>query len=715
MPEITQGQRDTPYEGKTIFSARVAGRETPTGTGLTPEAEHMIRLELIKKIAESAKLKMELANQSITSRANIAVAVQNAMTKAIGGAIEMARLGQMSNSKLQDTLLTLADMEGSIARSAGRSFEDKSYKAILNEARGLERRNVASGQGSIAEEIEVLRRGNATPQMVVNAIKLRLTQQNGIFSNAVAAPIAHLRRSGADIITLVDTQNFAKEQMAIETQKGYQAAIDKLSTNSAWDTATRNLLLDPNKQAEVVSFAVEGAATGQTKKDVFASTSDKRAAAEARAAGSVEAEALRRTFLDMSVGVPPHISKAFNDVLNISTGIVEEGPVAFARSLETMPVPLSVQMTEQKLQYQLDQLDNPTDKLSQAVAGYASKIPHFATYMAAMGMEDPYDAVMYLREHPEDRKEYFRTVKTLYDANDFEGLRDPVALQERLRVAGSSDATSIFRTRGLTKPIERLLGIGVNRPEAWRYFSGRNTTEQLQTAIAALSNPDFDAQVAAMEVEEAERGGPQDPEEANIPQKTIDFVKSLPEKRRKRVLTAAQKYLSRVDPEYEIEGEDPGSGRVLLQGVEPEPYEPDPPPAVAPVQAAVEEEPKVPVSGFGTKRWGSTLEGHKEDIHKERTPAPTAAADDTEIDLSDDPLRPRLHGDQATLTQASAEWYQRGNDESKKDYVARLADMGNIQTLYQRGNDESDEDYVARLMDAKTNTAADRFNKARNK
>ena len=166
MPQVTQGQGTTPYEGKTIFSARIAGRETPTGTGLTPEAEHMFRMAYTKELAAITRLKMDLAIQSITSYANVAVTAQNATTNALNAVANMARTGQLNNEMTLKYLTNIAEMSGSIKMSAGINYEKESHSKIIAASRDLENRNLSAGTKSIASSMATLKTSNATPKMV---------------------------------------------------------------------------------------------------------------------------------------------------------------------------------------------------------------------------------------------------------------------------------------------------------------------------------------------------------------------------------------------------------------------------------------------------------------------------------------------------------------------------------------------------------------------
>lgn len=646
MAQLTQGQGTTPWEGTNILGAAIAGRETPTGTGLTPEAEHMIRAVYAKELASISKLKMELATQSVTSHANITVALQNARTNALNAWVNLARIQQMDNQRLQEGLLAINGMSGAMATGAHQSYDDKTAAKIRSIGRNLRNQQLSKGKLSIGKLLNrVMTEPGWDGAMLGNELVGLIASKNKSVAEQFDPMLTELSRSGAPITTVVDTKELAAQQISEATYDAVQYAIDQLD---GVDGAEKFIKYISDNQIGIQAAAFRGGTDGL---NVMPTGLEKRQAKRARAEGNDEAEALRMTLQEMGAGVPREVSDAFFKMSEMSESIVNDGPEAFAESLISMPTPLSVQLTEQKLAYQMDQLDNPTDRLSQAVASYASKIPYFANYMAAMGMSEPYDAVKYLMDHPSDRKEYFKIVKSLAREGNYTELNNPEVLQERLRVAGSSDQDSIFRTSFLTKPIERLFGIGFNRPEAWRHFSGTTSQEQLKNAMAALEHAgekEFSKEVEALEesaaIEEPDVGelpeavrveaeapeGPataeEDDDELTEMLESIEgepkdrlkeFAEGLSPRKRKRVQTAAERYMGRINPEYDLSKE-AEQGRFVLSGLEPDPVieeEPAPPPPSTPPTSAPTKKPYPSVGAGGRK---GNLQKNRERVAKQR-------------------------------------------------------------------------------------------------
>ena len=224
-----------------------------------------------------------------------------------------------------------------------------------------------------------------------------------------------------------------------------------------------------------------------------------------------------------------------------------------------MPAPVELSVAKQRIENYIDEIDNPTDPLSASVARFLAKVPFVENYMAAMGFTSPLQTATYLKNNPEEFRQYYRIASRIGSTEDRDQLNDPMAIRERLRVAGSSNAGSLFRRRNLTKPIERLLGIGVNRRDPMRYLSGTNTEQQLEFAIQALrTNPeDLDEFVDEKVLEEAPQ---QEREDAAT---AATFARTLEPKKRERVARAAERFLSRITGD-----ERDGSGdRFVLPGL----------------------------------------------------------------------------------------------------------------------------------------------------
>jgi hypothetical protein len=620
-----------PYEGANILGAGIAGYQTPVGSGLTPEQEQVFRESYIKQLTALSKLKMEMATQSITSNANVTVSVLNAVTSGINSAVNAARIGQADNALQANALLELYGP--TLGAASGMSTpHPKVAEKLIAGGDSLLNQMVAGGasENSIIKLI-AQHQNRLTPQQFAEALVENMGSKNRSYAAGHTTSIDSLKRSGVDIKTLVDTKKLATEQMSSASQKGLQYAMQSLG-DDPWSQQVLNYL-GQNSDRIITNSIVGDRGVSTRDRDIFVSPQEEQDAARYQSDAEIKLQALTEKMESFSSGVSPELSKTFGELIGMSKKLVADGPIAFAESLEKMPTPLSVQMTEQKLNQQLQQIDNPTDPLSQAVGLYASKIPFMETYMAAMGFDDTFKAVEYLRSHPDDRKQYFKIVRALSQQGELDELKNPEAIQARLRVAGSSDNDSIFRTSILTKPIERLLGIGINKPAAWRRFSGTNTSEQLENAIAAIESvgvEEFDRSLPSYDQAPGALGAQDLSDEADIPVEAIEFAQELSPGQRKRTMSAAKKFLSKIDPEYvDKDKEDDSKDRAVLPGFEPKAV-----PARQPVQLTEAESPTEPTTaaqrfGFGGRARTESLADIEARLRKERDQASVPAAGST--------------------------------------------------------------------------------------
>ena len=592
MAEIRPSQGREPYTGANILGAGIAGFRTPEGTGLSPEAEQMLKEAYLRQLAAIAKLEQELAIQSVTSYANIITSAQQAAAQAVSAVANLARTGQMNNQMVSQALLAINGVEQGIIDEFSPRYEAKSSAFIKQQGFSLEEQAVTA----ITNTINELRERGTPPDQVAAAIQQQMAKvsQDG-YSNVVGPKLRELQSMGADVVTLVDTKKLARGAQLDALSNAYDIAIRGLDPGSDWDQKLRARLSDPSLKTGIVGQSALNGIRDREYRDFETTSAELDAAERIRIQGSDRKRALEKTILGMSVGIPKEIAQNFTRLASMSAELSAKGPEEFAKSLQEMPAPLSVQMTKQRLENQLEQLDNPTDPLSQAVARYAAAIPRFDTYMAAMGFKSPYKAVRYMMDHPSERMEYVKLVKSLYDSGQDDQLDRPQAIQERLRVAGSSEKDSLLRTTNLTRPLERLFGVAINRPPAARYFSGNNTVDQLENAIEslrAIGVREFEQTLDDADREAIESIAVESDEDLTPKERTAfdTFAASVPKERRQKVISAAERYLERITGEERLKpGEKEKEGIYALPGFEPLPpklaVEEEPEPVAAPTAA----------------------------------------------------------------------------------------------------------------------------------
>ena len=544
-----------PWRGAGPIGAYYAGRETPVGSGLTPEGERLARLQLIQALNDTTKLEQEIQLRGITSYSNIAVTYTNAISNAIQASVNAARIGQMENAQLQNVLLELEKMRGTTISVLGQNYDEGTNSLIV--------------QGSSAVKTDSERNGatllKRNPQLD-NSQKFYNAMQGEVIKNVRALMVdptltAMDNLDRGPVATRVDTKKKALSEMDEAAGKAFDNYISGLPSNSPirrqlMGTDPSGLTVRQRFRANVVREAIKG------NEDRYnSSNADLDAAQLERDNADERLTALGQMFESMSAGVSPGLQKAFGEVVELNREIVSGGPEAFIDRAGRSPTPVALQRNKQRLEQEIREIDDPTDPYSQAVGRFAAAVPYFENYMTVMGFDNVEQAAKYLHKRPEESLEWIKIVKMMGDADEIERMDDIPMLQERMRVAGSSGerGTGSFRRQFLTKPVERLLGIGINRPPLWKYFSGTNTQNQLDAAIAALAeeeNPGDTEQ--KLEDISGEEHDPQQSDTILDSEQGLSgsenfvagqFAKGFKGKERDRLEAKAEKFRERIDPE----------------------------------------------------------------------------------------------------------------------------------------------------------------------
>ena len=399
------------------------------------------------------------------------------------------------------------------------------------------------------------------------------------------------------IVQIVDTKTRAELELAGGTRANLQHIIDSLPYDENGNEKRRYL----QQNFEAILERSVSDTIQEHRSTIKATDEEKRAANLIRKKQAADNDILRRQIEGSQVGLSPAFTDGLNEVLDQANEIVRLGPDGFAEKIQNMPAPTELSVAKQKIQGYLDEITNPTDPLSASVGRFLAEVPFVENYMAAMGFKSPLQTARYLRDHPEEFEEYYRIASRIGSTEDAGQLSDPMAIRERLRVAGSSNATSMFRRKNLTKPIERLLGIGINRPEAMRYFSGTNTAEQLDAAQQALRE---DPEKFKGFVDRFSGGPGPDVEQPTkeAASGALALAQSIPdEKKKERIARAADRFRRRIGVDT---GEGPeGGGRFVLPGLSTQMMldepEPEPQPQVA--APVAEQKPKGRKNSFSSR------------------------------------------------------------------------------------------------------------------
>ena len=539
------------FRGANPIGAYYAGRGTPVSSGLTPEGERLAKLQLIQALNETAKLEQEIQLRGITSYSNIAVTYTNAISNAVQAAVNMARIGQMENAQLQNVLLELEKMRGTFVSVLGQNYDEGTNSLLV--------------QGSSAVKTDSERNGatllKRNPQLD-NSQKFYNAMQGEVIKNVRALMVdptltAMDNLDRGPVATRVDTKTKSLSEMSEAAGKAFDNYIFGLPSNSPirrqlMGTDASGLTVRQRFQANVVREAIKGNEDRYNSSDA-----DMKAAQLERDTSNVRLAALEEKFESMSAGVSPGLQKAFGEVIELNREIVAGGPEAFIDRAGKSPTPVALQLNKQRLEQEIREIDDPTDPYSQAVGRFAAAVPYFENYMTVMGFDNVEQAAKYLHKRPEESLEWIKIVKMMGDADEIERMDDIPMLQERMRVAGSSGerGTGSFRKQFLTKPVERLLGIGINRPPLWKYFSGTTTQTQLDAAIDALAkeeNPgDTEQQLFGMETTPQEITLNEQMKQGEVGVEDViaeRFAMGFEGKERDRLEAKAEKFKERIDP-----------------------------------------------------------------------------------------------------------------------------------------------------------------------
>jgi len=614
MAELTQGQRNVPYTKTNIFGARAVGRETAVGTGLQPEAEAMLKIELLKVLSSISKLEMEMATQSITSFSNVNTATVTARANAISAVSNAARVGQLDLVRVQEGLKTALDLNNASKILGGVNGDPKTIEKLSKQFNSSRQAIITiEGGGGLFNQVENAKgRPGYSVQTAAEIIQKDLSEKSALYLNNINSTITELELSGVPDTVIVSTKRQAQDYVQRLIDSGYRSALD--AAKRLEDPDLVKYLEMPETQVSVKGSSMVSAYAGDVNKQMEPSRKQLRGAAQEVEAASKNHEIFRRKVESMGIGLPPELMSGLYEALDMNQALIDGGPEGFAESLSGMKPPLEVQMVKQSLQNQVRELEDPQDPLTNAVYKYVTSIPYYENYMAALGMDDIYEFYEYSRNNLSESIDYEEMVSALVsDPTTADNVLNPEIIRERLQVAGSSGKEGLFRTDNLTKKIERIVGFGINRGPAWRFFSGTNTEEQLDDAIESLKrvgDVEFQKQVeeASREPVGTETGASLEEvvessgemEDVGDPVEELDrieeFDTSQPTsrvdrfaeqfkgqpKKIERTIRAAEKFRERIGGRSPIRGEDMKTERVLLPGLDPQ-YRaiPAPPPPVA--------------------------------------------------------------------------------------------------------------------------------------
>ena len=472
--------------GGTVL-ARKAGARTPVSSGLTRKEEVQIIIETQGLITRINEMEGRLKNNTLGSWSNIIVAGLNSQSNILQG-ITNAQRNKLIGITEATRLKEIAD------NLYGTTYEQRLIppKGVA-EAISATDLNLKKTKANLAEDI-VSDRRNLEPQQALDEIERKLGAVVEASSRNGSALQLNFTAEGLTALQKVEARNSLARSIQSES----------LSTLNSVLVSLEQLPNPTTNQQQLIAKLKDPATANRISSTLLQYTGDDLSlASPAHKDEKVLAEKMDREFIENkaknaedfrkavnSMGLPPDLAKAMSAGVNHFTDMAELGVDGFAARLDEVPVPTSSLLSKQALEQQVREIVDPQDPLTQAVNRNISKIPRFEAYVSAMGFKDIYRAYDYMEDHPETIRNYFKVFKAFPE--EFPTM-DQNEIAARMKVMASENQNLPIRfawgKKGVgMSPLERVLGVAINKPETWRGFSGTNTVEQLTNAIQALES-----------------------------------------------------------------------------------------------------------------------------------------------------------------------------------------------------------------------------------
>ena len=394
---------DRPWAGAGPIGALVAGRETPVGSGLTPAGKRWAELQTMNLLIGIAETSNELKVRCVTAYSNMMVSQMQMRATALEAAINGMRIHQQDSQRITnfyDSLLRTSEL-AAVGRGLG---VDETARGRLDESMTAV---ISGAQDNIDSIIGDYRGGKFGPQESQDAIQTTL---NALISATVKdidlsvvansrSAMSGLHTSNATINVIIDTKNYAKSVVLQSADKAYDEYIKALSS----DRSLRPLLSVLNNDELRNDFITSASKSAiSNNQDLYEPTyAEEKKAEQIRSDAQQERTILKEKVESMAVGVSPELQQAVGEMVRAGDALIEGGIEGFLEEAGKDPDPLSLQLAKQEAEASLEEIKNPTDPLSQVINNYAAAIPHFDSYMAAMGFNDVYKAINYFDKHKE--------------------------------------------------------------------------------------------------------------------------------------------------------------------------------------------------------------------------------------------------------------------------------------------------------------------------
>ena len=633
--------------------ARKAGARTPVSSGLTRKEEVEAIIAIEGQITRILEMEGRLKNNTLGSWSNIIVAGLNSQSNILRGINDAQRnklIAVTESTRLRNDVNDLF----------GESFEKRFVPPQgVAEAISATDLNLKKTKANLAEDI-VESNPNIKPEAALNKIQRKLGAVVEASSRNGSALQLNFTAEGLTALQKVEARNSLARSIQSES----------LSTLNSVLVSLEQLPNPTSNQQQLIAKLKDPATANRISATVLQYTGDDLSlASKAHKDEKVLSDEMNKQYIDNefkasedfrrsvnSMGIPPVLAEGIAAGLDHFKDMAELGVDGFAARLDEVPVPTSSLLSRQALEQQKREIVDPQDPLTQAVNRNISKIPRFEAYASAMGFKDIYRAYDYAMEHRATLENYAKVFKAFPE--EFPTM-DQNEIAARMKVMASENQNLPIRfawgKKGVgMSPLERVLGVAINKPETWRGFSGTNTVEQLTNAIQALESDPAAYKAAEERSAAAEETGEEFPsslssdgleafeaiKEKNKDYTIEDFREDYPEKpkseggtavpgfyeeaeaskptpkydldteytprQRRRLKRAAERYREQIggpeatgrDRETFAERRERKGKRLSIEGREPQPFLPVSEPVPEPVPEPASK-PKTPSSSFG--------------------------------------------------------------------------------------------------------------------
>lgn len=450
-----------------------SGRYYPTSTALDPEVEATLRARYSDAYALLARTENQWKTEVIESHSNVQVALMNAYAKSMQVAASSAMAGATSQRAVADMIKSLNSTYANLLNVSGGELP-KDVDKGFNDASTVLTQGFSAKNTALLGELT-----NMSDQEAKNHIA---SEYGGViqklFGNPNASTVSLHATSGTPLGQMYNIRTKARGIVGGQADAAYTQLMAQLLSSDDAGLKRLGATLGQEKilgdhGGLVNSFIENGLMIKQS--NVYRRTGEgEQAARQDREYGRKSYEEQLEYARSLGAGVPPQMFAEFMSLHDAGAELVKKGPEAYAAGLGEMKSPAEFEKARSVLDEGVKSL-SPTDKLTGSVRNWFA-MPGFSRWAAINGFKTPLAATRYASKHPSEFAAFVRLNETDPDISLEE-------LQGRMRQEGAFRTKGPVKTKYLSKPIERALGVGFTPPAEHRVFPGDVSVKQLEGAI----------------------------------------------------------------------------------------------------------------------------------------------------------------------------------------------------------------------------------------